>query len=134
MRVMMRRISALFAAVAVTFIAAGPVVGDDWPQWMGLNRDDVWAETGIVEKFPDGGPQVLWRVPISGGFSGPAIAGGKVYVTDYLKSEGDAKPAPSKRNNLIGKERIHCLDARTGAELWKHEYPCDYTIAYPAGP
>lgn len=106
----------------------------DWPQWMGPNRDDVWNETGIVEKFPADGPKVLWRKPVNGGFAGPAIVGGKVYVTDYAKSAGDNKPSPTKRNDLQGTERVLCLDAKTGEELWKHEYECNYTIAYPAGP
>jgi hypothetical protein len=49
---------------------------------MGPNRDDVWPETGILESFPEDGPEVLWRKPVSGGFSGPAVSGGKVFVTD----------------------------------------------------
>ena len=49
---------------------------------MGPNRDGVWTETGIVEKFPAGGPKKLWRAPVGGGYAGPAVAGGKVYVTD----------------------------------------------------
>jgi outer membrane protein assembly factor BamB len=106
----------------------------DWPQWMGPNRDDVWSETGLIEKFPEDGLHFLWRKPINGGFSGPAVAGGRVYVTDYVKSAGDDKPAPTKRNDLQGKERILCLDAKSGEELWKHEYGCNYTISYPAGP
>lgn len=106
----------------------------DWPQWMGPNRDDVWPETGILEKFPEGGPKVLWRKPVSGGFAGPAVANGKVYVTDYVRSAGDDKPAPTKRNDLQGKERVLCLDAKTGNEIWKHEYDCNYKISYPAGP
>src|SRR5262245_55910276 len=93
----------------------------DWPQWMGPGRDDVWSETGIIEKFSEGGLQFLWRKPINGGFAGPAVANGKVFVTDYLKSSGDAKPDPGKRNDLTGKERVLCLDAKTGNELWKHE-------------
>jgi outer membrane protein assembly factor BamB len=113
---------------------ASLAVAADWPQWMGPNRDDVWSEDGILEKFPDGGPKVLWRAPVHGGYSGPAVAGGKVYVADYLRAEGDAKPNPTKRNSLKGKERLLCLDARTGKELWKHEYDCPYTISYPAGP
>jgi outer membrane protein assembly factor BamB len=106
----------------------------DWPQWMGPGRDDVWHETGILDKFPPGGPKILWRKPLSGGFAGPAVAQGKVYVTDYVRSAGDDKPAPTKRNRLEGKERVLCLDAATGKELWKHEYDCSYTISYPAGP
>jgi outer membrane protein assembly factor BamB len=127
---MMTRSIAFIAVV----LAAFPAVAADWPQWMGPNRDDVWAETGILDKFPEGGPKFLWRKPVHGGFAGPAIADGKVYVTDYLRSSGDAKPAPTKRNELQGKERILCLDARTGDELWKQEYDCAYTISYPAGP
>lgn len=118
----------------VAVLAALPAAAADWPQWMGPNRDDVWSETGIVETFPEGGPKFLWRKPISGGFAGPAVAGGKVYVTDYVRVSGDDKPAPTRRNELLGKERVLCLDANTGDELWKHEYECNYTISYPAGP
>lgn len=106
----------------------------DWPQWMGPNRDDVWSETGILESFPEAGPKFLWRKSIHGGFAGPAVVGSKVYVTDYVRSAGDDKPAPTKRNELQGTERILCLDAKTGDELWKHEYECNYTISHPAGP
>ena len=118
--------------IFLMMLVAMPARADDWPQWMGPNRDDVWAETGIVERFPAGGVEVLWRKPIEGGFSGPAVARGKVYVMDYARSAGDSKP--TTRNDLQGKERIHCLDAKTGAEIWKHDYDCSYAISYPAGP
>src|SRR5262245_26260883 len=88
------------------FIATTAASADDWPQWMGPNRDDVWAETGILEKFPDNGIKVLWRKPVNGGFAGPAVVNGKVYVTDYLRSAGDTQPVPTKRNDLKGKERV----------------------------
>lgn len=117
-----------------TILTATTATADDWPQWMGPHRDDVWPETGIVETFPATGLKVLWRKPIDGGFAGPAVAGGKVYVTDYAKSSGDATPSPSKRNDLKGKERVLCLDAKTGNQIWKHEYDRNYTISYPAGP
>src|SRR5688500_8042314 len=78
----------------------------DWPQWMGLHRDDGWSETGIIESFPEGGLKPLWRKPINGGFAGPAVADGRVYVTDYVKAAGDARPVPTKRNDLTGTERV----------------------------
>ena len=59
-------------------LSTGLVCAADWPQWMGPNRDDVWNETGIVAKFPESGVKFLWRKPINGGFSGPAVVGGKV--------------------------------------------------------
>lgn len=126
----MTRICFFFATILVTSIVAAA----DWPQWMGEKRDDVWRESGILERFPESGIEFLWRKPISGGFAGPAVVGGRVFVTDYVKSAGDASPAPTKRNELRGTERVLCLDAKTGEEVWKHQYECNYTIAYPAGP
>src|SRR5947209_19621807 len=105
---------------------------DDWPQWLGPTRDDVWHETGIVERFPEGGPKVLWRAPVAGGYAGPAVAHGKVFVTDYVTAGGDTKPDPNKRNEVKGTERVLCLSAADGSLLWKHEYPCAYKISYPA--
>ena len=83
----------------------------DWPQWLGPTRDGVWTETGIIDAFPAGGPKVLWRKPVHGGYAGPAVAGGRVYVMDYVLAEGDATPNPDKRNELKGQERVICLDA-----------------------
>src|SRR6478672_10977612 len=60
---------------------------DDWPQWMGPRRDNVWRETNLLEKFPAGGPLVVWRTPIAGGYAGPAVAGGRLFVTDYVTKE-----------------------------------------------
>jgi outer membrane protein assembly factor BamB len=107
--------------------------GDDWPQWLGPRRDSVWRETGILERFPKGGPKVLWRAPVGGGYAGPAVAAGRVYVTDYLTT-ADTAGNPAARAKIEGTERVLCLDAETGKPLWKHEYPCHYEISYPAGP
>lgn len=123
----------LFAAVA-TCMMATQIQADDWPQWMGPKRDAVWRESGIVDKFPADGLPVLWRVPVEGGYSGPAVANGKVYLTDYVKRAGDGSNDPGRRNQIQGTERVLCFDAKDGKLLWKHEYDCPYNISYPAGP
>ena len=123
--------------LALVFLAIGGVVAgraDDWPQWMGAGRNEVWQEKGIVEKFPAGGPKILWRAPISGGYSGPAVAGGKVFVTDYVRAEGEVKNDFASRSRLQGKERVLCLAAGDGKLLWKHEYDCPYYLSYGSGP
>ena len=107
--------------------------GDDWPRWMGLKADNVWRESGIIEKFPGGGPKVLWRSKVAGGYSGPAIAAGKVFVTDYTAA-GNVKVANFERKEFSGIESVICLNEKDGVEIWKHEYPVKYTISYPAGP
>jgi outer membrane protein assembly factor BamB len=129
------QLETLFLCVGFLWAAlATSARGDDWPQWMGPERDGTWRETGILEAFPASGPAVLWRVSIAGGYSGPAVARGRVLVTDYVRSSGDPANDVSARSTLSGRERVLCLDAQTGRELWKHEYDCPYKISYPAGP
>src|SRR5262249_44903637 len=108
---------------------------DDWPQWLGPQRDGVWRETGILDKFPEKGPKSLWRTPIGAGYSGPAVAGGRVYITDRTLNKGVTNPDnPFGKNTLNGPDRILCLDQQKGDILWKHEYPSKYEVSYPAGP
>ena len=106
-----------FAAV----IICGTLTADDWPQWGGPRRDIVWRETGIVRELPTEEllPRV-WSTPIAEGYSGPAVAAGRVYITDRDLGERV--------------ERVLCLDADTGDVLWKYEYEVEYAIHFPAGP
>ncbi len=94
---------------------------DDWPQWGGPQRDLIWRETGVVQRFPrsDLLPR-MWSTPIGEGYAGPAVSEGRVFVMDRQRSRGT--------------ERVLCLDAATGEVLWTHEYKAPYTISYPAGP
>lgn len=106
---------------------------DDWPQWMGPQRDNMCRETGLLEQFPASGPKILWRAKVAGGYSGPAVAKGRVYVGDYV-SDVDPKTETYERTNHRGNERILCFDERTGKQLWVYEYPMRYTISFPNGP
>jgi outer membrane protein assembly factor BamB len=107
----------------------------DWPQWLGSDREGVWRETGLVDKFPTGGPKVLWRQPLGTGYSGPAEANGRVYVMDRLRArDKDGKPMRPTRNGILGSERTLCFDAASGKPLWQDVYECPYKISYPSGP
>ncbi|MDH3584997.1 MAG: PQQ-like beta-propeller repeat protein, partial [Phycisphaerae bacterium] len=103
-------------------MAASVALADDWPQWRGPQRDGVWRETGLIQRFSADRIPHLWKVPLGSGYTGPSVAAGRVYVTDYLDE-------PAQR------ERVHCFDANTGRKIWSHVYDCDYsTISYKAGP
>lgn len=124
------------ALILVPACIASTVRADDWPQWLGPKRDGVWRETGIVAKFPQGGPKVRWRTAIGEGYSGPAVANGKVYITDRVRPQGVNNPeSPFDRKTRVpGTERVLCLNEADGKLLWKHEYPCEYKISYASGP
>ena len=95
---------------------------DDWPQWRGPERNGVWNETGIIERFDSERLPLKWRVPISAGYSGPTVADGRVYLTDRV----------TKPNQI---ERVLCFDAETGAEIWSYSYDCIYAnVSFVAGP
>ena len=122
-----------FLSIVCFLLLSSSLFAEDWPQWMGPNRDNIWREKGILEKFPEGGPKIVWRASVAGGYAGPSVAGGRVYVTDYVTSE-NVKVDNFDRKQFSGTERILCLEEATGKELWKHEYPVRYSISYPSGP
>jgi outer membrane protein assembly factor BamB len=101
---------------------------------MGPNRDDVWREHGIVERFPDQGPAIRWRAPIEGGYAGPAIVENRVFVLDRPGTNQPSAQAQEGLAKVSKNERVRCLDASTGTQIWEHSYPCAYNIGYPAGP
>lgn len=108
---------------------------DDWPQWLGPQRDDVWRETGIVKVLPVGGPPIRWRVKVGGGYAGPAVVGNRIYVTDKQLAVGNTNPGdPFDRSKRQATERVLCLNDADGSIIWMHEYDCPYTVSYPAGP
>ena len=96
--------------------------GDDWPQWRGPTRDDVWKETGIVQRFSAAQLPIRWRAEIGSGYSGPTVAQGRVYVTDLQTEPRMA-------------EGVHCFDWKTGRNVWNFSYDCTYkNVGYMAGP
>jgi outer membrane protein assembly factor BamB len=94
---------------------------EDWPQWRGPRRDGTWNETGIVDQFRSEQLPRKWTARIGPGYSGPTVAGGRVYVTDRLVEPEQV-------------ESVLCFDAETGKSLWSFTYEASYSIGYSAGP
>jgi outer membrane protein assembly factor BamB len=124
-----RRAGALFNVVVIATVAvlSALVRAEDWPEYRGKGRAGVWKETGIIDKFPQGGLKVLWRTPLKTGLTGPSVADGRVYLTDF-----------SAAQRWRGNERALALDEKTGKILWVREWPADYAkakvLAYAEGP
>ncbi len=101
-----RNVKALTVAVAVT-VGLSVGVKADWPQFQGPNRNGVSTETGLARAWPEGGPRVVWTIPLGEGFAGPAIRDGEVYILDRIGGKQDI---------------LRCLDLENGEELWAFAY------------
>jgi outer membrane protein assembly factor BamB len=141
-----RRCGSLLLLVVV---ASTSILADEWPGWLGPQRDGVWREKGILTSFPAAGPAIVWRQNIAGGYGGPAVVGQRVFVMDRVRKPDDPKvlarlarefeKGPNhhyERGISLGTERVLCLDDANGQVLWTHEYDCPYTTAveYANGP
>ncbi len=90
----------------------------DWPQWRGPHRDAVSRETGLVDRWGEKGPEILWRIDAGHGFSSISVSQGKLYT---MWDEGE-------------KQLLVCLDAAAGRELWRHEMGPAFRHSYGNGP
>ena len=107
-------------------LLALPASAADWPQWGGPNRDNVSRETGLLQKWPQGGPKLLWTFRNAGqGYSGPAIVGDVLYClgargdTEYLFAL-DLKAAPLTLPSppAGGEGRVRGASDKDVKELW----------------
>ncbi len=88
--------------ILFTFAIIAPAA--DWPQWRGPGRDGKSAETGLLDSWPQGGPQLLWKDQDLGeGFSGPAIVGDRLYI----------------QGQQGGQQLVMAYDVHNGKPLWK---------------
>jgi outer membrane protein assembly factor BamB len=107
----------------LSLLLASTSVGEDWPQWRGANRDAVLRQGELPESLPPGSLHRRWAVRLGAGYSGPTVAGGRVYVTDRGPDDADREM-----------ERVLCFSAEDGELIWNHVYEAAYTISYRAGP
>lgn len=100
--------------------------GEDWPQWRGPNRDDISAEKGLLKTWPTGGPKLAWKADLGGvGYGTPAVVGNRVYILG-AKDDVDGNG-----------EFALALDASTGKQVWKTDFPPTpgkYSTNWGSGP
>ena len=124
-----------FQSAALALAMTSTLFSADWPRWMGADRDGVWKEDGIRKDLPAEGAKVLWRSPISWGYSAPVVSNGKIFVADFERSQGELINNAGKAVVWKGKERLHCLDLETGKTIWTTAVDRNnYKLSYPGGP
>lgn len=90
------------------------LAADDWPHWRGPARNGISAETGIIDRWPEGGPKVAWTAEVGIGFSSLVVGGGRALTMGFADE----------------KDTLYCFDAAKGALLWKHSWPSELGDKY----
>jgi outer membrane protein assembly factor BamB len=106
------RIGEYFESMSPAEGGAAPgasMLQERWPRFRGEHFDNISrSPVPLIDRFPDGGPPVKWRVELGEGHAGAAIYKGYVYVLDYDEQE---------RADLL-----RCFSLETGREIWKRGY------------
>ena len=95
----------LLASAGVTGLSA-----EDWPQFLGPERNGVYRGPALSESWGSQGPRVVWRKNVGQGFSGPVVAQDRVILFHRVGTE----------------EVVEAFDARTGAGQWRYAYTTSY--------
>lgn len=99
----MRTVLAKIMVVGVSALYLMEASAADWPRWRGADFSDISTETGLLKKWPEGGPKKLWSTEEAGlGYSGYSVAKGVLY-TMGLKED---------------MELLLAFDAETGKPKW----------------
>ena len=91
-------------------------IAQDWPQYLGPDRNSISPQKNILRTWPETGPEVLWRTDVGIGYGGPVVKNGKIYLLDRNDKEGDI---------------MRCFDLNSGKELWKFEYNAPGEVMFP---
>jgi outer membrane protein assembly factor BamB len=93
---------------------------DDWPQFLGPQRNNLSTETGLIERWPAAGPPLVWEKEVGSGYSAPSVRSGRLVLHHRLQDE----------------EIVQAFDAATGKPLWRYAYPSNFRdpFGYNNGP
>jgi len=84
-------------------------------QWRGADRRGVYQETGLLQTWPEIGPELLWEFAETGnGYSSPVITSDRIFVT------GETDTITS----------LYALD-QSGNLIWRIPVGKEWTINYP---
>jgi len=100
---------ALFVAFASPALLFAADSQPSWPTFRGTQHAGVSSETGLLQKWPEGGPKLLWDTKGCGrGYASLAIVGDKIYTL------GDGLSVAEDKD-----EYLSCCSKADGKPIWK---------------
>lgn len=123
----MRRISSIvLTAIIVSGLYSEPVAAQQEYGWRGPGRSGIYDENGLLKKWPEGGPVMLWEAEgIGMGHSSATVTSDAIYITG-VKGENDVLTAFT----LAGRKK---WEVPYGKKSQSQNYPesrCTPTFAY----
>jgi len=112
----MKLLKLIFSIVILIACLTLNINAQDWPQYLGPERNSTSPQEGILLNWSEGGPEVLWVVDVGIGYGGPVIKDGKIYLLD--------------RNDEVG-DNMRCFDLYSGKELWNFTYDAPGSVLFP---
>src|SRR5947208_15034519 len=107
------------AALITALLAASTVqAADNWPQFLGPNRNGISTGSGLLDSWPAGGPKEVWRVGGGVGMSGMAISGS--HLCTLVQHDGQ--------------QWLLAIDPQTGQQQWQTAVVPEYRNAEGDGP
>ena len=105
-----------FLAMMLAAAGCGSLFASDWPHYLGPNFDTISGETGLANTGP---LELVWEAQVMTGFSSITAADGLVYTM----------------GNNGKRDVVSCLNAESGALIWRRSYPSDLAPnMYEGGP
>lgn len=85
----------------------------DWTSWRGASRDGLVPSVNWPSNFA--GLKKAWTIDLSDSYSGPIVAGDRVYTTETIQ----------KRD-----ESLVALDRQSGTEIWRRQWKGAMTVPF----
>lgn len=91
----------------------------DWNQFRGPRRDNLSPESGLADKWPEGGPELLQTISgIGEGYASVSLVGELMYTM----------------GNVDGGEQVIAMNRKTGEIIWKTRNGDEYREGQGNGP
>ena len=81
-----------------------------WNGFRGPQRNGIYDQQPVQTAWPAGGPKLLWKQPVGGGYASFAVARGRAFTIEQRGAQ----------------EVVAAYDVLTGRELWTNEWTATF--------
>ena len=99
----------------IYFLSMSFALAQQATTWRGPHQSGIYTDKNLLNSWPESGPEILWTYEkLGAGFSSPAFANDKIYLSGMEGSTG----------------HIYCL-TNDGKLTWKSAYGREFDTSYP---